>query len=201
MSLFNKYNQRDTQDRQIDTLIGLSKGLIADGEVVLAEAEFLYNWLIQNQHSEHPIILNLLNRVAEMLEDGVFDSEESQELLSLLQSFSGDVTQLGEMAKTTSLPIDQPAPKINFKGSNFLCTGTFAFGKRKDCDEAIEKLGGTISKSVNKTLNYLVLGTYVSESWAHESYGRKIEKAMANREKGQELVIITEEHWLQQAGL
>lgn len=201
MSLFNKYNQRDIQDRQIDTLIGLSKGLIADGEVVLAEAEFLHTWLVQNQHSEHPVIVNLLNRVAEMLEDGVFDSEESKELLLLLQSLSGESSDLGEMAKTTSLPIDQPEPKIHFKGKNFLCTGTFAYGKRKDCEQAIELLGGHVSKSVNKSLNYLVLGTYVSESWAHESYGRKIEKAMEYKGKGQELIIITEEHWLQQAGL
>ncbi|MEZ9513820.1 BRCT domain-containing protein [Vibrio splendidus] len=201
MSLFNKYNQRDIQDRQIDTLIGLSKGLIADGEVVHAEAEFLHGWLIQNQHSEHPIILNLLNRVAEMLEDGILDSEESHELLALLQSLGGELGEVGEMAKTTSLPIDHPAPKISFEDCNFLCTGTFAYGKRKDCEEAIENLGGKISKGINKSLNYLVLGTYVSESWAHESYGRKIEKAMLYRDQGQDLIIITEEHWLQQAGL
>ncbi|EGR2759448.1 BRCT domain-containing protein [Vibrio parahaemolyticus] len=201
MSLFNKYNQRDIQDRQIDTLIGLSKGLIADGKIVQAEVEFLLSWLVQNQHSEHPIIINLLNRVTEVLEDGVVDPDEAQELLCLLKSLSGESGEVGEMAKTTSLPIDQPAPKINFQDSVFLCTGTFAFGKRKDCDTAIENLGGKIAKSVNKSLNYLVLGTYVSESWAHESYGRKIEKAMAYKADGQNLVIISEEHWLRESGL
>lgn len=46
-----------------------------------------------------------------------------------------------------------------------------------------------------------MLGTYVSESWAHESYGRKIEKAMAYKADGQNLVIISEEHWLRESGL
>ncbi|WP_285333805.1 hypothetical protein [Vibrio parahaemolyticus] len=95
MSLFNKYNQRDIQDRQIDTLIGLSKGLIADGKVVQAEVEFLLSWLVQNQHSEHPIIINLLNRVTEVLEDGVVDPDEAQELLCLLKSLSGESGEVG----------------------------------------------------------------------------------------------------------
>ena len=56
-------------------------------------------------------------------------------------------------------------------------------------------MGGSNAKSVNKSLNYLVLGTYVTDSWAHENYGRKIEKAMEYRDKGVDLVIITEEHW------
>ena len=58
-----------------------------------------------------------------------------------------------------------------------------------------ESLGGINAKGVNKSLNYLVLGTYVTDSWAHENYGRKIEKAMEYRERGVPLVIITEEHW------
>ena len=35
----------------------------------------------------------------------------------------------------------------------------------------------------------------MTDSWAHENYGRKIEKAMEYRDKGVDLVIITEEHW------
>lgn len=201
MSLFNKYNQRDIQDRQVDTLIGLSKGIIADGKVVQSEVEFLLSWLIQNRHSEHPILINLLNRVVEILEDGIVDLDEAQELLCLLRSLSGDSAEVGEMAKTTSLPIDQPAPRINFEDSVFLCSGTFVFGKRKDCDTAIKNKGGKIAQSVNKSLNYLVLGTYVSESWAHESYGRKIEKAMAYKAGGQNLSIISEAHWLRELDL
>lgn len=80
----------------------------------------------------------------------------------------------------------------------FLFTGTCVYGTRKQCQIAIESLGGINAKSVTKTLNYLILGTYVTDSWAHETYGRKIEKAMNYRDEGMPIVIVTEEHGLMQ---
>lgn len=201
MSLFNLYNQRNIQDRQVDTLIGLSKGLIADGKIVQAEVEFLYNWLIQNQHSEHPIIINLLDKVTSILDDGVVDSDEADDLLSLLHNLSGDESEIGELIKTTSLPIDLPLPKLDLTNKNVLFTGTFAFGTRKECEAQIKESGGNPVKNVTKSLHYLILGTYVTDSWAHENFGRKIEKAMEYRELGQGLIILTEEHWLKEVGL
>lgn len=202
MEVFTRFNKKNIEDRQVDTLIGLSKGLIADGSVNQSEAEFLLTWLIQNQNnSDNPIIDNLLQKVAVMLEDGVLDSDESEELKNILQSISGESSEIGELAKTTSLPINSPLPKIDFEGSSFLFTGTCAFGTRKDCQAAIESLGGANAKGVTKTLNYLVLGTYVTDSWAHETFGRKIEKAIEYRDNGLPLIIITEEHWANEACL
>ena len=202
MDLYTKFNRKSIDDRQIDTLIGIGKGLVADGQVNQAEAEFLLNWLAQSrQSSDNPVILNLLEKVSDMLEDGELDSEESAELLSILQKVTGEPSELGELAKTTSLPIDDPLPVIGFPGSSFLFTGTCAFGTRKQCQQAIESLGGMNAKGVTKTLNYLVLGTYVTDSWIHESYGRKIEKAMEYRSGGMPLLIVSEEHWVNEAGL
>ncbi len=201
MEIFTKYNQKNIQDRQIDTLIGLSKGIAANGEVDQAEAEFLQTWLVQNAQSQNPIVVNLLNKVSEMLEDGILDQDESEELLNILHSISGEKTELGEVSKTSKLPICTPAPKINFKDKSFLFTGTCAFGTRKDCQSATESLNGVNAKGVTKSLDYLVLGTYVTDSWAHESFGRKIEKAMEYRDSGLPITIITEEHWLSESGL
>ncbi len=197
MDLFTRFNRKSIDDRQIDTLIGLSKGLVADGKVDQAEAEFLMSWLAQcQQTTDNPVILNLLGRVDTMLEDGVLDAEESSELFSLLQRITGDPSELGEIAKTTSLPIDDPLPEIQFQNMSFLFTGTCVYGTRKQCHEATEALGGLVAKSVTKSLDYLVLGTYVTDSWAHENYGRKIEKAMKYRDDGVPLLIVTEEHWI-----
>lgn len=196
MDMFTRFNRKNIQDRQIDTLIGLSKGLIADGKINQAEAEFLYGWLIQNrQASENPLIVNLVEKVSSMLEDRVLDLDESAELLRILHQVSGEASEIGELAKTTTLPINQPLPPISFEERSFLFTGTCTFGTRKQCNEATESLGGLIAKSVTKKLDYLVLGTYVTDSWAHESYGRKIEKAMEYRDDGLPIVIVTEEHW------
>lgn len=197
MDLFTRFNRKQIDDRQIDSLIGISKGLLADGKVDQAEAEFLMSWLIQSrQATENPIVLNLLERISEMLEDNMLDAEESAELMGILQKISGDPSEVGELAKTSSLPVDSPLPDVTFPECTFLFTGTCAFGTRKQCKEATEALGGINAKSVTKKLDYLVLGTYVTDSWAHETFGRKIEKAMSYRDQGIPLSIITEEHWI-----
>ncbi len=202
MDIFQRFNRKSIDDRQIDTLIGLSKGLLADGKVDQSEAEFLQTWLIQSrQTTDNPVIINLLSRVDAMLEDGVLDSEESAELLSILHKLTGEPSEVGELAKTTSLPVDEPAPSIIFEDRHFLFTGTCVYGTRKDCQAVIDRLGGINAKGVTKKLNYLVLGTYVTDSWIHESYGRKIEKAMQYRDGGIPITIITEEHWINESGL
>jgi len=202
MNIFTKFNRKSIDDRQVDTLIGLSKGLLADGKIDSSEADFLRTWLAQNrQISNHPVIVHLYNRITAMLSDDVLDPEESQELFSTLQQIAGEPTELGELGKSASLPICKPAPEVTFDGQIFLFTGTCVFGTRKDCQSATDRLGGSCASGVTKSLNYLVLGTYVTDSWAHETFGRKIEKAMAYRNDGIPLSIITEEHWANSGGL
>ena len=202
IELFTRFNRKNIQDRQIDTLIGLSKGLAADGKIEQAEAEALLAWLIQNRQStDNPIIVNLLEKVSAMLGDGNLDEEEAKELLRTLQNFTGDPSEIGELGKTSTLPIDAPPPPVTFQNRSFLFTGTFAFGTREQCQNEIARLRGDNAKSVTKALDYLVLGTYVSDSWAHETYGRKIEKAVEYRAVGCPIAIITEAHWVNQAKL
>ena len=43
--------------------------------------------------------------------------------------------------------------------------------------------------------DYLVIGSYATDSWAHSSWGRKIEKAVEMTNKGHPVKIISEEHW------
>lgn len=201
MDIFTRFNRKNIQDRQIDTLIGLSKGITADGKVDQSETEFLQSWLIQNSHSQNPIIVNLLAKITRMLEDGFLDGNESSELLSILHSLSGDMVEVGEIAKATTLPICTPSPTITFLDNTFLFTGTCAYGTRRQCQEVIDSLGGVNLGTVSKKLNYLVIGTYVTDSWAHESFGRKIEKAMDYRDSGLPISIVTEEHWANEASL
>ena len=194
--IFTRFNRKSIDDRKIDTLIGISKGLIADNRVDQAEAEFLQQWLIQSRDvSESPIISNLLAKVSNYLEDGVLDEEESKELLRVLRLIAGPESALGEVMQPSQLPINDPLPDVEFPGKVFLFTGTCVFGTRKQCNEATAELGGIIAKGVTQSLEYLVLGTYVTDSWIHETYGRKIEKAMEYRDRGLPLAIITEEHW------
>lgn len=202
MDIYTRFNRKSIDDRQIDTLIGISKGITADNLVSQAEAEFLLTWLAQARtQSENPIITNLFAKVQDMLSDDVLDQEEASELLLTLRHISGDQSEPDEVAKPATLPVCNPAPEVVFPDRSFLFTGTCAFGSRKQCQEAVLTLGGQCSKSVTLSLNYLVIGTYVTDSWVHETFGRKIEKAMTYRDQGAPLAIVTEEHWLQSAGL
>lgn len=196
VDIFTRFNRKSIDDRQIDTLIGLSKGLVADGSIDQAEAEMLLGWLVQSRvATSNPIVLNLLEKVSAMLEDGVLDSEESAELFSILRLIAGDPSEVGELGRATTLPIDQPLPEVVFQERSFLFTGTCAFGTRRQCQEATEALGGINATGVTEKLHYLVVGTYVTDSWIHENYGRKIEKAVQYRNQGVPLVIISEQHW------
>ncbi|MFN7157890.1 MAG: hypothetical protein ACK4MR_04250 [Erythrobacter cryptus] len=85
-NLKNRLGSDRISSRQIDELIGLARGLCADGVINDAEAEFLQSWLIANSDiTDQPIIRDLLDRVSIMLSDGDFSQDERIELLELLQ--------------------------------------------------------------------------------------------------------------------
>jgi len=190
-----RFNQKRVVDRNIDELIGFARGILADGKVDQNEAESLQKWLVAISGSEHPILHNLLIRVNQMLEDGVLDDEESAELFETLNELTGSNFEKGEILKSTTLPLDKPEPEVKFNDSTFCCTGTFETGTRKEVEEIIINNGGKPS-TLNSSTSYLVIGAYATDSWAHSSYGRKIEKALSFKQKGKDIKIISEHHLL-----
>ena len=190
-----RFNQKRVVDRNIDELIGFARGILADGKVDQNEAESLQKWLVAISGSEHPILHNLLIRVNQMLEDGVLDDEESAELFETLNELTGSNFEKGEILKSTTLPLDKPEPEVDFNDSTFCCTGTFETGTRKEVEEIIINNGGKPS-TLNSSTSYLVIGAYATDSWAHSSYGRKIEKALGFKQKGKDIKIISEHHLL-----
>ena len=93
---------------------------------------------------------------------------------------------------------DAPAPEIAFEGRSFCLTGVFEFsgGNRNQCEEAIRVRGGVCWQHPNHDLDYLVIGTFAEGSWAHEGYGRKIEKTLECKRTGANCKVISEAHWL-----
>ena len=71
------------EDRATSELIGIAKGLIADGVVNEQESAFLVQWLEQNSTFDSWPFDVINKRVGEMLADGKIDADERQELLSL----------------------------------------------------------------------------------------------------------------------
>jgi NAD-dependent DNA ligase len=194
--LFNLYGQERISSRQVDELTGLARGLCADGVLNQAEVEFLEKWLAANMAvTGNPVVNALYSRVAEILSDGLVDSAEREELLHTLNEFSGNDFELGEALKSTSLPLCDPAPQLTFSGRAYCFTGTFSFGRRPVCEQAVLDRGGSCASLTRKT-DVLVIGIYATESWKHSSFGHKIMKAAEMRDGGVPIAIVSETHWL-----
>jgi len=191
------YGRARLDDRQINEMIGLAHGLVADGVINQAEAEYLQKWLVAHQDvSRNPVTSNLLIRVNQMLVDKVLDAEESRELFETLQKISGGDFELGEVLKSSSLPLDAPPPSIVCADGRFCFTGTFAFGSRSECESAVTRRGGHAGSLTMQT-NYLVIGIYATGSWKHSSWGNKIERALEIKSQGIPIAIVGEQHWRQ----
>lgn len=183
------------RSRQIDELIGLTRGVAADGSINQAEVEFLQTWLAANLAiSDQPIMRILYDRIADILRDGVADKDECDELLRTLESLAGPHMELGEVLKSTSLPFCDPAPVLSFTGRLYCFTGTFSVGQRRHCEAAVAERGGACGTLSRKT-DVLVVGLYATESWKHSSFGNKILKAVELRDEGHPIRIIAEKHW------
>lgn len=195
------YRNSEIKDRNIDELIGISRGLLADGNINEDEAKFLLQW-IENHFDksdlkEYPFN-TIYDRLKKVLDDGVLDEDEAIEIKELLQSFTGEkpiVEQVKSMS--SSLPLCDPLPDVELDGGVFCLTGAFTIGTRKQCENIIKELGGTTKKAPTLDTTYLVIGILGNDDWIHSSYGRKIEKAAELRDKKKTgLKIITEEHFI-----
>jgi NAD-dependent DNA ligase len=195
-AMLNRLSGDRLRSRQVDELIGLARGLIADGSVNEAEVNFLEKWLATNLAiSNQPLIATLYDRVREILSDGSVDPEECADLFAALKSFTAEGTELGEAGKSTSLPLCNPPPVLRFEGASYCFTGTFSFGQRRHCEQATQAKGAECGSLTRKT-SFLVIGAYVTESWKHSAFGNKILKAAEMRSTGVPIALVAEDHWV-----
>ena len=192
------FNRRDRTVREVDELIGLCKGIVADGVINSEEALFLQDWLEHNRESRGAWPTSVLYpRIQSMLADGTLQNEEERELLGLLVQVSGGNPKfLDAHSLTSTLPLNSPIPSIVIPGNSFCFTGKLLYGSRNHCEEAISSRGGKILGGVSQDLNFLVIGLIGSRDWVHSTFGRKIEKAVNYRSKGMSLSIVAEEHFV-----
>lgn len=187
--------------RQIDELIGLIKGVLADGAICQQEIEFLLAWLSTNKaaQAEWPATV-LYPRITAALSDGHMDTKEEFEIMELLlMSVGGNkATETGNASNSTSLPLCNPKPAFRVPGKTFCFTGKFHSGTRPWCQNQVTDRGGLSSQAVTQKLNFLVIGEIGSRDWLHSTHGTKIKKAVEYRDKGIPLHIINERYWHEQ---
>jgi len=191
------FNRARRAERDVSEMLGLVKGVLADGVVTEAEAALLRDWAAQHPEAagQWPVSV-LKGRLDRIFADGRVDEREREDLAQLLDSIVGGRAGIVAGADAaTELPVDRPPPTIAWPGSVFVFTGKFAFGPRAECERLVRELGGVCERGVTRRTDYLVIGTFGSRDWVQTSYGRKIEKAVRYRDKGVPIAIVAEDHW------
>lgn len=99
MTVVNLHDNNDSQrlsearfnSIDIHELVGLCKGVLADGTINVQEAEFIRHWLQEREDVLQlwpaDVLHNLLSRV---LQDGVLAKSEEDELADLLAEIAGE---------------------------------------------------------------------------------------------------------------
>lgn len=189
---YNRVGRKRIGDRQMDTLIGLVTGIVADGVVNRREVEVLYKWLAANEWvAGHPILTGMLGEVEDVI--GGKGGAEAR-LLKRLEGLAGLDFEAGEVAKPATTPLCDPAPALVFEGMRYTLTGTFVRGKRAECEDECRRMGADVG-TLTKATRVLVIGSYVTDSWKHGNWGNKVEQAVVWRAEGHPIAIVTENHW------
>lgn len=108
-------------DRAVDELLGLARGMIADGTVTESESRALRTWAGRN-----PDLCvtfpgqDLYQRLTAIYADGRVDDDEREELLWFLQGLAGDgqVTEDESVGGSSTLPLTVPPPRISHEGAS-----------------------------------------------------------------------------------
>ena len=187
-------NFEDDRVAGIAELIGFLSGIAADGQLNDQEVGALSKWLASNHliRDKWPASI-VVDRVESILEDGVITDEERQDLMRIIEQVAGTPASSEEVCLEASIEVWEDAiDGIAVAGSTFCLTGDFVSGSRASVDEKLCSLGADTSPNVNKTVDYLVIGTLASRNWLYTSHGRKIEKALHLKRKGMAIKTITE---------
>lgn len=201
--LVRAFRSEAVAERQIDELIGLIKGVLADGAICQDEVEFLYGWMTANRGASDAWPAKVLfPRIAAALADGYLDVNEEKEIIDLLLTTVGGNTAplQGLHSNSSTLPLCRPAPVVRFERQSFCFTGKFHSGTRSWCEAQVQHRDGINSPGITKKLNYLVIGEIGSRDWLHSTHGLKIQKAVDYRMAGVPLHIIGEQHWYEHLG-
>lgn len=81
---------------------------------------------------------------------------------------------------------------IDFADKTVCLSGNFKTGTKYEIGTILAERGANIIESVNKKVDYLIVGEEGNEKWAYGQFGNKISKAMEMQAKGHHIAILRE---------
>ena len=178
----------------IEELVGFLTGTASDGVLNDQEITGISSWLEHNESVREVWPASVIvQRLALILEDGIVTDEEREDLLVTVRQVTGTDTDESGLSYEVSTEVwEDSVDGLQLAGSMFCLTGDFVSGDRESVDTMLRCLGAETNSSINKSINYLVIGTLASRDWLYTSHGRKIEKALLLKRAGSDIKIITE---------
>ena len=195
-------NAQRRVEQGLAEMVGLVRGIIADGRVSEDEAHRLSEWARENPEVATRYPANLLSRRLERIfQDGRVDGQERKRLASMLTQLADNPTGFGGgYPLATDLPITQPQPDIVFEGQTFVFGGEMAYGPLHACEREVLDRGGLAERTVNRRTDFVVIGALGAHDWAQESFGGLLDHVVQYRARGVPIAVITEEHWTNSLG-
>jgi NAD-dependent DNA ligase len=192
--IFNNSNQLTAEIAMAEELMGLLSKVAADGVLSDQQMKFLSIWLESNAvvRDVWPAGV-IISRLANVMEDGFITEEERKDLLQTVARLTGaeaDETGPNQDASTEIWEDDVESVKV--LDSTFCLTGDFVSGDRNAVDTMLRCMGAQISSTVNRAVDYLVIGSLASSNWLYTPHGYKLEKALLLKRESTPIVIITE---------
>ena len=179
---------------QIDELMGFLTGVASDGVLTDSEVNALSQWL-DSHHRVRSIwpASVIIERLDVILDDGIISEEERTDLLQTMRRLtSAKVNPTGINYEASTEVWEDNIDKIDIPGCVFCLTGDFVSGDRSAVETMLRLKGAQLSPNVNKSVDYLVIGTLASRDWLYTPHGRKIEKALLLKRENVNVTVITE---------
>ena len=190
-------NAQRRVEQGLAEMIGLVRGVIADGVVSSDEAEHLAEWTRENPEIVTRYPGNILSRRLERIfMDGRVDRRERKRLASLLSQLAENPAGLGGGYQlATDLPITRPEPEVIFEGQTFVFGGEMAYGPTHACEREVHDLGGVCERMVNRRTDYLVIGSLAAYDWCQTDFASLVDEVVEYRTRGVPIAVIDEQHW------
>lgn len=192
------YRQKCAQALQ--HLQGIVDGMMSDGRLDPREVVFLNRWLASHPEATADWPGSLLQRkVRQILADGVISAAEQQYLHEALTHLASTLFDDSGRITAGALPVpveDLPAP-LELRRARIYLAGPFLFGTRAACERLVAGAGATLCDRVSTQVQCLVVGARVPPAWSAEPYGHEIQEALALRELGHPLAIVSERRLLE----
>ena len=197
-----RLNAQRRVEQGLAEMVGLVRGVIADGRVSQDEAQRLTEWTRDHPEVATRYPANLLaRRLERIFLDGRVDGHERKRLAAMLAQLAENPTGFGGgYPLATDLPLTRPPPEITFEGQTFVFGGEMAYGPLHACEREVMERGGVAERTVNRRTDYVVIGQLAATDWCQAPFGALLDRVVQYRGRGVPIAVVSPEPWADALG-